>query len=195
MPKLSDMHRVLLSNAAQRDDGAVLPLPKRLEIKPNALTRVLKGLLNKKLVQEQAAPPDAVAWRETEDGQRFMLVVTPAGLEAMGVVPESTRNVKNGTTKSKKSSRNRRRKPSERAEARASQPNAVRQGTKIALLIALLKRKEGAAIPEIVGATGWQQHSVRGAISGTVKKKLGFTVASETDPERGRVYRITARSC
>ncbi len=87
MPKLSDMHRVLLSNAAQRDDGAVLPLPKRLEIKPNALTRVLKGLLNKKLVQEQAAPPDAVAWRETKDGQRFMLVVTPAGLEAIGVVP------------------------------------------------------------------------------------------------------------
>ena len=84
MAKLTDLQLVLLSAAAQRDGGALLPLPKRLKIEPGALTRVLKGLLKKKLVAEQAAPPDAPAWREADD-RRFMLVVTPAGLDAIGV--------------------------------------------------------------------------------------------------------------
>ncbi len=67
---------------------------------------------------------------------------------------------------------------------------AVRKGTKQALLIDLLKRKTGAAIDEIVEATGWQPHSVRGAISGALKKKLGLTVTSDNVEGRGRVYRI-----
>ena len=69
---------------------------------------------------------------------------------------------------------------------------SAHQGSKQALLIGLMKRKTGASLDEIVEATGWQPHSVRGAISGTLKKKLGFTVASEKTEGRGRVYRITA---
>ena len=52
MAKLTDLQLVLLSAAAQRDGGSLLPLPKRLKIEPGALTRVLKGLLKKKLVAE-----------------------------------------------------------------------------------------------------------------------------------------------
>ncbi len=69
-------------------------------------------------------------------------------------------------------------------------PACVRPGTKQALLIDLLRRKNGAAIDEIVNAIAWQPHSVRGAISGTLKKKLGLTVDSEVVGDRGRVYRI-----
>lgn len=69
-------------------------------------------------------------------------------------------------------------------------PSAVRPGTKQALPIELLKRKKGANIVEAVKVTGWQAHSVRGAISGTIKKKLGLTVNSEVMGSRGRVYRI-----
>ena len=72
-------------------------------------------------------------------------------------------------------------------------PPAARQGTKQALLIDLLKRKKGATIDEAVKATGWQAHSIRGAISGTLKKKLGLTVHSELMGSRGRVYRIIRR--
>ncbi len=72
-------------------------------------------------------------------------------------------------------------------------PSAVRQGTKQALLVDLLKRKKGATIGDAVKATGWQPHSVRGAISGTLKKKLGLTVNSELIGSRGRVYRIVER--
>ena len=69
-------------------------------------------------------------------------------------------------------------------------PSAVRQGTKQALLVDLLKRKKGATIGDAVKATGWQPHSVRGAISGALKKKLGLTVTSDLVKKRGRVYRI-----
>lgn len=55
----------------------------------------------------------------------------------------------------------------------------------------MLRASDGATIDEIVTATGWQAHSVRGAISGTLKKRLGLTVASEKQGGRGRVYRIT----
>jgi Protein of unknown function (DUF3489) len=56
-------------------------------------------------------------------------------------------------------------------------------------VIAMLRRPEGATVDEVVNATGWQRHTVRGVFSGTLKKKLGLTVASVKE-ERGRVYRI-----
>ncbi len=63
--------------------------------------------------------------------------------------------------------------------------------TKQALLIDRLQRPQGASIAELVKATGWQNHSVRGAISFALKKKLGLNVTSQRDEKRGRVYRIT----
>jgi Protein of unknown function (DUF3489) len=56
-------------------------------------------------------------------------------------------------------------------------------------VIAMLRRAEGATVDEVVSATGWQRHTVRGVFSGTLKKKLGLTLASAKE-ERGRVYRI-----
>jgi hypothetical protein len=56
-------------------------------------------------------------------------------------------------------------------------------------VIAMLRRPEGATVGEVVSATGWQRHTVRGVFSGTLKKKLSLTLAS-TKEERGRVYRI-----
>lgn len=66
-----------------------------------------------------------------------------------------------------------------------------RANTKLASVLELLNRPEGATIAEIVEATGWQSHTVRGALSGMITKKLGQTIVSEKVPERGRVYRIT----
>ena len=63
----------------------------------------------------------------------------------------------------------------------------MREGTKQAQLVALLR--EGATINEMVAATGWQSHTVRGAMAGALKKRLGLTITAEKE-ERGRVYRI-----
>jgi hypothetical protein len=57
-------------------------------------------------------------------------------------------------------------------------------------VIAMLRRPEGATVDEVASATGWQRHTVRGVFSGTLKKKLGLTLASAKE-ERGRVYRIS----
>ena len=58
-------------------------------------------------------------------------------------------------------------------------------------VVAMLRRPEGATVDEVVCATGWQRHTVRGVFSGTLKKKLALTLASAKE-ERGRVYRIAA---
>jgi hypothetical protein len=56
-------------------------------------------------------------------------------------------------------------------------------------VIKMLRRPEGATVDEVASVTGWQRHTVRGVFSGTLKKKLGLTLAS-AEEERGRVYRI-----
>jgi hypothetical protein len=76
------------------------------------------------------------------------------------------------------------------AKAGAAPAAAKRPGTKQAKLIDMLKRADGATIAEIVTATGWQSHTVRGAISGALKKRLGLNIVSEKSDTRGRVYRI-----
>jgi hypothetical protein len=65
-----------------------------------------------------------------------------------------------------------------------------RSGTKQALLIEMLRRPDGATVDEIVAATGWLPHTVRGAMAGALKKKLGLTIESAKEEGRGRAYRI-----
>jgi hypothetical protein len=66
----------------------------------------------------------------------------------------------------------------------------ARRGTKQDFLIEMLSSAKGATIEEMAAKTGWQTHSLRGAISGTLKKKLGLAVTSAVVETRGRVYRI-----
>lgn len=54
----------------------------------------------------------------------------------------------------------------------------------------LLARRDGATLAELVAATDWQPHSVRGFLSGTVKKKVGLTLVSSRDDNGARRYRI-----
>ena len=77
-------------------------------------------------------------------------------------------------------------------KAAAKTERKARTDSKQFKLIALLKRPEGATIAEVVEALQWQAHTVRGAIAGALKKKLGLKVESEKDPERGRVYRLAS---
>ncbi len=65
--------------------------------------------------------------------------------------------------------------------------------TKRERVLALLSRPEGASIAEMMQATDWQQHSVRGFMAGTVKKKMGFALSSAKDTDDVRRYRIKTR--
>jgi hypothetical protein len=62
--------------------------------------------------------------------------------------------------------------------------------TKTNQVLGLLRRVRGASISDLSTATGWQAHSVRGFLSGTVKKKMGLVVVSEKDGKGVRRYRI-----
>jgi Protein of unknown function (DUF3489) len=69
-------------------------------------------------------------------------------------------------------------------------PRTPRPGSKLAQVVELLESQAGASIADIMAATSWQQHTVRGALAGSITKKLGQTLTSEKVDGRGRVYRI-----
>ena len=76
-----------------------------------------------------------------------------------------------------------------KAKAEKSPAKSARSANKIDQLIELMRAKKGASIEQLSRASGWQNHSVRGAISGAIKKKLGLKVTSERI-DGVRIYRI-----
>ncbi len=177
MAKLTDTQRVVLSGASQRTDRLALPLPKNL--KGGAAHKVVNALIEKGLLREVKANRklNDPVWRESEDGHGLTLIVTDAGIAAIGIEVEPQK------TKAQKP------EPKPVAPERK-----IREGTKQALVIEMLRRPEGATIAEIVEATSWASHTTRGFLAGALKKKLGLTLDSEKDEERGRVYSIVSRS-
>src|SRR5688500_18112105 len=221
MTRLSDTQLVILSAAAQRDDGAVLPLPGTPKIKRGAVAKVLGSLKAKGLIDHIGAP---------RGDDPPPLRITRAGLQAIGVeteddAPEGATPGDTGATSADagaqatdaavpaieadraaapaNSGKTAKRKAKVTKAASADKPTP-RAGTKQALMIDLLKRPEGATVEQIAAATGWQHHTIRGAISGALKKKLGLTVEATRTREVGpnktgakgssTVYRITGSS-
>jgi hypothetical protein len=76
--------------------------------------------------------------------------------------------------------------------ARKKAATVATSTTKLAQLEALLRRPEGATLDQISALIGWQAHSVRGAMSGTLKKKQGLTITSDKAEDGQRIYRIAA---
>jgi hypothetical protein len=68
----------------------------------------------------------------------------------------------------------------------------TRENSKQATVIAMLKRPEGATVDQICEATGWQPHTVRGAMAGALKKKLGLDITSDKAPGGIRIYSIAS---
>jgi hypothetical protein len=176
MIKPTETQTIILSAGAQRPDNIALPLPKGLHgaaAKMTIAKMIEHGWLQEVDANLRRGEP---LWRETGDGHGTTLVVTDAGLLAIGIEPVVVKTL----VAIRKHA----------AEAPAPKVPTPRAGTKQAMLIALLQRPEGANIAEVVAATGWQAHTARGAISGALKKKLGLAISSEKEVGRGSVYRI-----
>jgi Protein of unknown function (DUF3489) len=167
--QLTDTQAVILSAACARDDGAVFPVTAKL--KGGAVGNVCKSLLKLGLIEEIPATDLNTVWRHDEARGPITLRATPLAQSTLVITePEAT------TT------------PAETVTA----PIQRRKGTKQEALIEMLRAPEGATIEEITAATGWQSHTVRGAMAGALKKKLGLEVTSEKVVGRGRVYRLPA---
>ena len=174
MPKLTDTQLVLLNAAANRDDGCLLPVPATIRTKGAALERSLNTLLKADLVSEVAASKGQAAWKTADDLRPITLVLTDAGLAAL----------ETGTIEAPEA------KPAERQTRTRSKSSSQDSSTRSATLLRLLSGKSGASLGELQAATGWQAHSVRGFLSGTVRRKMGLELISEPDRSGTRRYRL-----
>jgi hypothetical protein len=82
--------------------------------------------------------------------------------------------------------------PAKKAPKSANKASGTRDGSKAAKVLDLLKRPGGVTAKELIKATGWQPHSVRGFLSGTVGKKLGLAVTSTKGEDGERTYSVKA---
>ncbi|MCE8514888.1 DUF3489 domain-containing protein [Ruegeria pomeroyi] len=183
MSNLTDTQSIILSRAAARPGNLALPLPDGLH---GAAARTVVGkMMSRGWLEEVDANlrQGEPLWRETGDGHGTTLITTEAGLATIGIEP-----VVAGAAARARKAKVETGAASEVSDA--SNPIVVRAGTKQAQIIAMLQRPEGATITEIVAATSWQVHSVRGMISGALKKKLGLPITAEKVEGRATVYRI-----
>ena len=121
--------------------------------------------------------------------------VAPAEAKATKKATGSARKPSVATGKSKSGKKASKGEKAPKKPKGAKPPKAgegAREGSKAAKVLELLKRRDGATLKELMKATGWQPHSVRGYLSGTVGKKLGLKVESTKAENRERSYSVKA---
>ena len=167
--QLTVTQHAVLAHAIHHSDGKLDWFPDN--IKGGARKKVIDSLFNRALVTT-----DGTHWFVAAEGYDAMGRERPAPsplvpdpeTEAAVAAAEATW-AKDGATESKP---------------------RTRENSKQAEVIRMLQRAEGATIPQICEATGWQAHTVRGTFAGALKKKLGLTIVSDKPQGGERVYRV-----
>jgi hypothetical protein len=189
--KLSATQLAILSVASQREDRCLIA-PSML--KGGAAQKVAAKLLTAGLVREIKAKAGMESWRRDEEtGQGYSLKLTTAGLKAIAVDARDSQSMpsRGGAANTEDDASKVKTAANTAAAGSATiAPTATspRQGTKIARVIELLQRDQGAKLDELVAATGWLPHTARAALTGL--RHRGYDVRLERG-ENGRasVYR------
>ena len=184
--KLTDAQLVMMSAAAQREDRC-LATPETM--RGAVVSKAGAKLVKLGFAREIHAKPGTPLWRRDETGRSFALKLTAAGLKAITVdegpqdviepgeasQPQLLPEAKNGVSLDDVS--------------RHAPTAAPRDGSKLALMIDLLRRADGATIVDLTRATGWLAHTTRAAITGL--RKRGYAVTRERSDAGKSVYRIS----
>lgn len=174
MTRLTETHTTLLAAAAARGTGALLPPPESLRLRGAALGRTLGALLKRGLVAEVATNDEQTRWRRNEDGRGLGLVITPAGLAAIGVEASDAPPV----------SEDPERVP---AQPDVPPPGPTRPRGKLGAVLEAVGRPGGATLDDLAAQAGWLPHTTRAALTGL--RKRGFDVRLEEIDGR-RAYRL-----
>lgn len=159
--KLSDTQTTVLNAAAKRADGNIEPLPASL--KGGARQKVIEGLVKRKLAVWQID-----AW-----------LLTDAGYAAVGRTrPQPATDVAPGIEDA----------PSAPTVAKEAKPRRAREGSKQSAILSMLGKPEGTTLADLMEATGWQAHSVRGTLSIIGKTQ---PITSEKSGN-SRIYKLAA---
>ena len=184
--KLTDTQLVMLSAAAQRDDRCIVPPP---SLKSAAAQKIATKLVAAGLAKEMKAKPGAHIWRrDDENRQAFVLKLTAAGLKAIAV--EEAEGVKPAVEISPPAVGE---VPANIVDHEAAAGNAAgstaiampREGSKLAAVVDLLRREDGATVEQLADAMGWLPHTTRAALTGLRKRGFGIDRRKGKDQRAG----------
>lgn len=196
-PKLTDLDLVLLSSAAARPDGMLLPPPESVRARGKTLEKALGKLLRLELVEDCPAATPEQAWREDE-GRGIALRISDTGRAALGVdeAPDDQKDEPAHAASTEEAAEEVKAESASDTEETGGDVNrpvpfapGIKPGTKQARLVDYLSRPWGMSIADLSRLLGWQPHTVRAALTGLRKK--GYQVTSANDDKGTVVYRAT----
>ena len=162
MTRLTDLQTILLSSAAQRADGSLLPPPDTISPDADRAGKAIAALIKRGYAEELSDVKSDHAWR-TDGDLQFWAVLTNAGRIAIGVELDSAEPTLG----------------SSEPMSNVGGTDTVRF-TKAALVLSLLHREQDATLAELVEATGWLPHTTRAALTG-IRKKGNASAKSRRD--------------
>ena len=174
MTKLTDKQTALLLQAAARDEGAVV-WPQG--VSKAGTSRIAASLIGLKLLRTCKAKAGLPVWRKDENGKNVCLILTRAGRAAAERLKgDKAESNGSATTPAPEGAQ---------GEETGRLSISFRPGTKQALLVGMLSKKQGASLDEMIAATGWLPHTTRAALTGL--RKRGLTIQ-----RAGSIYRIAS---
>jgi hypothetical protein len=186
--KLTDSQRALLLGASRREDR-FLVLPPNL--KGGVAQKVGAKLIGEGLAKQVKAKTGAPIWRrDVKNDQAYSLRLSAAGAKAIATSEEPSVNAASESL-AQVSHRDSVAAPEIAHRGAQAEMPAPRQGSKLASVMVLLRRPEGATIGALTKATGWLPHTMRTAITGV--RKRGYSVILDRSLEGASVNRLSHR--
>lgn len=171
--KLNDLHLVLLSTAAARDTGNLLPFPTSVSSEQARIAKAVAHLLRHKLIDEVPTTDHALRWRDDE-GKSIGLIITDSGRAAIGAGEDEQTQIEPGA-----------------ADADVCAEHSPSPSNKASLVVSLLQRDHGASIKDLTDATGWLPHTTRAALTGLRKKGHSVERFAHADGSRYRIQKTS----